>query len=186
MGQEAVNKKVVYAYMQAAQKGTRAAKQLKLVMMGEGAGKTSTVSSLLDKKFQKNQESTVGAAVNRCTIDRILVSKWKQTEVENQLQELPQLYNTEMKKCMSEISKNIDDKQSPVNIQQEKVPEEVVERVKEVVCAKDVSNGDVRIIILDLGGKEIYYEVHFMFLAPEDVVLMTFDASKGFDPSVVC
>jgi len=35
--------------------------------------------------------------------------------------------------------------------QQEKIPE-VVAKVKEVVEAKEVSNGDVRIIILDLGG----------------------------------
>ena len=187
MGRGAVNRKVIYAYLQAAQKGTRAANQLKLVMMGpEGAGKISTVGSLLDKQFQKSQKSTIGASVNRCIIDRIVVSKWKQIEMELQSQELPKLYKTEMKECMSEISKNLGDKQLPAFIQQEEVPEKVVTKVKEVVEAKEVSSGDVRIIILDLGGQEIYYEVHFMFLAPEDVVLMTFDASKGLMQPVVC
>jgi len=61
-------------------------------MMGaEGAGKTSTVNSLLDKKFQKNQESTIGAAANHCVIDRIWVTGWKQIKMENQSQELPKL-----------------------------------------------------------------------------------------------
>ena len=187
MGRGAVSKKVIYAYLQASQKGTRAANQLKLVMMGaEGAGKTSTVGSLLDKRFQKNQESTIGAAVNRCIIDRILVSRWKETEMELQSQELPKLYKTEMKERMSKITKSLGEKQIPASIQQEEVPEEVVTKVKEVVEAKEVSSGDVRIVILDLGGQEIYYEVHFMFLAPEDVVLMTFDALKGLKQPVVC
>ncbi|XP_065907695.1 uncharacterized protein [Dysidea avara] len=186
MGRAAVSKKVVYAYLQASHKGTRAANQLKLVMMGaEGVGKTSTVHSLLDKEFQRDQESTIGAAVNRCIIDRVLVSKWRQIEMKHHTQELPKLYNTEMKECISEISKNLSDKQIPTSIQQE-VPEEVVTRIKEVMGAKKVANDDVRIIILDLGGQEIYYEVHFMFLAPEDVVLMTFDASKGLKQPVVC
>ena len=178
---------MIYAYLQAEKKGTRAANQLKLVMMGaEGAGKTSTVGSLLDKQFQKNQESTIGAAVNRCIIDRIVVSKWKVLEMELQSQELPKLYKTEMKDRMSEITKNLGEKQVPASIQQEKVPDEVVTKVMEVVEAKEVSTGDVHIVILDLGGQEIYYEVHFMFLAPEDVVLMTFDASKGLKQPVVC
>ncbi|XP_065916801.1 uncharacterized protein [Dysidea avara] len=187
MGQKAVSKKVIYAYLQAAQKGTRTTNQLKLVMMGaEGAGKTSTVHSLLDKQFQKTQESTVGAAINRCIIDRIVVSKWKQIEMEYQSQELPKLYNTEMKEYISETSRNLGDKQIPAFVQQMDVPEEVVTRVKEVVESKEVSSRDVRIIVLDLGGQEIYYEVHFMFLAPEDVVLMTFDASRGLKHPVVC
>ena len=187
MGRGVVSKKVIYAYLQAEKKGTRAANQFKLVMMGaEGAGKTSTVGSLLDKQFQKNQESTIGVAVNHCVIDRILVSRWKQLQMELQSKELPKLYKTEIKERISEITKSLGDKQIPASIQQDEVPEEVVTKVKEVVEAKEVSSGDVRIIILDLGGQEIYYEVHFMFLAPEDVVLMTFDASKGLKQPVVC
>jgi len=187
MGRDEVSKKVVYAYYQAAQKGTRSANQLKLVMMGaEGAGKTSTVNSLLDKEFKRNEESTIGAAVNRCVIDRVLVSKWRQMEIKHHSEELPKLYKTEMKECMSEISKNVSDEQIPTSVQQEKVPEEVVTQIKEVMGAKKVTSGDVRIVILDLGGQEIYYEVHFMFLAPEDVVLMIFDASKGLKQPVVC
>jgi len=55
-----------------------------------------------------------------------------------------------------------------------------------VINSKKASSGDVRIIILDLGAQEIYYEVHFMFLAPEDIVLMPFDASKGLEQDVMC
>ena len=95
--QNTVSKKVLYAYLQAVQKGTRASNHVKLVMMGaEDAGKTSTVSSLLDKKFHQNQETTVGAAVNCCIMDRIKVTEWRQTEMEYQLQELTNLYNVEV------------------------------------------------------------------------------------------
>ena len=126
-------------------------------MGAEGAGKPSTVNSLLDKKFQKNQESTIGAAVNHfaCVIDPIFVSGWKQTEMEYQSQELPKLYNAEMKQCMSEISKNSSDEKISESIQQEEIPKEIVSRVREVVNSKKVFSGDVRIIILDLGGQEI-------------------------------
>ena len=55
-----------------------------------------------------------------------------------------------------------------------------------MVNSKEVSSGDVLIIILDLGGHEIYYNVHFMFLSPEDVMLMVFDASIGLKQPVVC
>ena len=187
MGRELINKRVVYAYLQAEQKGTRAANQLKLVMMGaEGVGKTSTVNSLLNKKFQRNQNSTVGAAVNHCIIDRVYVSKWRQIEMKHHSQELPKLYNSEMKECIKVISETLSDKQIPACAQPEKVSDELITQVKRVMETEEVVSGDVQIIILDLGGQEIYYEVHFMFLAPEDVVLMTFDASKGLTQPVVC
>ena len=42
----------------------------KLVILGaEGAGKTSSINTLLNLPFQPNQESTVGASVNKCTVD---------------------------------------------------------------------------------------------------------------------
>ena len=50
-------------------------------MLGpEGAGKTSTVHSLVGKEFQPEQPSTVGAALNSCTIDRIIVNDHLQEE----------------------------------------------------------------------------------------------------------
>ena len=61
-----------------------------------------------------------------------------------------------------------------------------VTKVQEVVDTKEIHDGDVRIIILDLGGQEVYYHVHFLFLAQEDVVFLTFDASKDLDQSVIC
>ena len=156
---------------------------MKLVMMGpEGAGKTS---SFLDKKFHENQQSTVGASLNTCTVERIFAFEWQQSEIKDQLENLPKKFKSRMKICVAEVSRNVDDKKVAVSSRREEIPKEVVSRVQEVVEAKEVSDGDIRVIILDLGGQEIYYKIHFVFLAPEDVVLMTFDASIGLDKPVI-
>ena len=87
---------------------------------------------------------------------------------------------------MPELSTKVDSELSSSSHKVEEViPDIVAAHVEEVVNAKEVSDGDVRIVILDLGGQEIYYEIHFLFLAPEDIVLLTFDASKGFDQPVI-
>ncbi|XP_065884558.1 uncharacterized protein [Dysidea avara] len=184
-----INKRIIIAYHEAMKKGTRASNQMKLVMMGaEGAGKTSTVGSFLGKQFQEDQPPTSGAELNSCTIERIFTSKWRQSEIKDQLEKLPRNFRSGMKTYISTISKNTPvhvDNQVAATGTQEEIPKEVVARVQEVLDTKDVSDGDIRVVILDLGGQEIYYEIHFMFLAPEDVVLMTFDASKGLDEAVI-
>ena len=90
MGQKIITKRTLLAYQLAKKTGTRKSNQLKLVMLGaEGAGKTSSVESLLDKQFTENQSSTVGANVNCCLTDRLFVSSWKQIEIAEQLAKLP-------------------------------------------------------------------------------------------------
>ena len=59
-------------------------------MLGaEGAGKTSSIHSLLNKAFQQHQPSTVGTDVNRCTVERIFAAKWKQVEIQHQFSRRP-------------------------------------------------------------------------------------------------
>ena len=185
MGQKKITKRTLLAYQLAMKTGKRKSNQLKLVMLGaEGAGKTSSVHSLLDKKFNENQTSTIGANINSCLTDRIFVSNWQQIEIADQLDNLPKLHKSSVKKLMPEMSpKDIELSQS--SDKEEVVPDLVAAHVQEVANAKEVSDGDVRIVILDLGGQEIYYEVHFLFLASEDIVLLTFDASKGLDQPVI-
>ena len=186
MGQKIITKRTLLAYQLAKKTGTRKSNQLKLVMLGaEGAGKTSSMESLLDKKFTENQASTVGANVNCCLTDRLFVSSWKQIEIAEQLAKLPKLHKSSVKKLMPEISTKVDSELSSSSQEVEVIPDIVAAHVEEVVNAKEVSDGDVRIVILDLGGQEIYYEIHFLFLAPEDIVLLTCDASKGFDQPVI-
>ena len=61
---------VAEAYEQAVKQGVRKANQFKIVMLGaEGAGKTCTVDSLLDKEFQPHQPSTVGADTHKANTD---------------------------------------------------------------------------------------------------------------------
>ena len=187
MEQKRITKRTLLAYQLAMKSGTRKSNQLKLVMMGaEGAGKTSSVGSLLDKQFNDDETSTVGASVNCCLTDRIFVSKWQQVFMADQLNNLPRLRKSSIKKSMPKMSPQVDDElHLSSDKEEEVVPDLVAAHVQEVVNAKEVSDGDVRIVILDLGGQEIYYEVHFLFLAPEDVVLLTFDASKGLDQPVI-
>ena len=184
MGQKRITKRTLLAYQLAMKSGVRKSNQLKLVMMGpEGAGKTSSVGSLLDKQFNDNETSTVGASVNCCLTDRIFVSKWQQILMADQLDNLPKLHKRSVKNSMSEMESELPPLYS--DKEEEVVPDLVAAHVQEVVNTKEVSNGDVRIVILDLGGQEIYYEVHFLFLAPEDIILLTFNASKGLDQPVI-
>ena len=186
MEQKVITKRTLLAYQLAMKTGTRKSNQMKLVMLGaEGAGKTSSVHSLLDKKFSESQASTVGANINYCLTDRIFVSRWQQIEIVAQLENLPKIHKSNVKKLMPKMSPKVDSELVGSQNIEEIVPSQVAACVQEVVNAKEVSDGDVRIVILDLGGQEIYYEVHFMFLAPEDIVLLTFDASKGLDQPVI-
>lgn len=189
------------AYQQALKKGKRASKKFKLVLVGaEGAGKTSCAHSLLGKKFEPQQPSTVGAAVNTCTADRMFATKWKQIALDHQLKQLPKQFKHELKSCMSKVSSTEEpaevekekvasfvqlEKSKPVE-QEDKIPDELATKVQEVVDTQEIHDGDVQIIILDLGGQEIYYHVHFLFLAQEDVVFLAFDASKDLDEPVIC
>jgi len=99
---------------------------------------------------------------------------------------LPKRFKSGIKTCISTFSNNLDEHNKPSGLNtQEEIPKDVATTVQEVLEAKDVSDGDIRVIILDLGGQEIYYEIHFLFLAQEDAVFMTFDASKGLDEPVI-
>ena len=187
MGQKIINKRTLLAYRLAMKTGTRKSNQLKLVMMGaEGAGKTSSVSSLLNKTFDDDETSTVGASINCCLTDRIFVSRWHQILMAEQLDNLPKLHKSNIKNLMPKMSPQVNEELHSSTSKAEVVPDLVAAHIQECVNAKEVSDGDVRIVILDLGGQEIYYEVHFLFLDPEDIILLTFDASKGLDQPVIC
>ena len=173
-----------------------------MLVGAEGAGKTSTAHSLLGKKFQPQQPSTIGAAVNICTADRFFATKWKQIALEHQLEQLPKQFKHELKVCMSKLPtekptsveeekvgstmQSVKQPQPPEYHPEEKIPDELASKVQEVVDTQEIHDGDVQIIILDLGGQEVYYHVHFLFLAQEDVVFLAFDASKDLDQPVIC
>ena len=164
--------------------GKQKSNQFKLVMLGpEGSGKTSSVHALLDKQFYWDQVSTVGVDINHCLTDRIFASKWRQNQLEDQLNYLGNLHKMNAKKAMLKLSRV--DNESLSNEAEEIVPDVFVPHIEEVIDTKVVSDDDIRIVIHDLGGQEIYYEAHFLFLAPEDIVLLTFDASKGFYQPVI-
>jgi len=201
-----ININDVIAYQQALKKGQRKANKFKIVMLGaEGAGKTSSVHSLLNQTFQQRQPSTVGAAVNRCTAKRIFAAKWKQVEIQHQLEYLPKQFNNKLKCFMypEESLKQSPDqsvasmsrvkelhhsmprkKETPQEYFSEEITQEIAAKVQEMVSTQEVHD-DIQITILDLGWQEIYYHIHFLFLAEEDVVFIAFKASEDLDQPVV-
>jgi len=191
--------------------GKRCANKFKLVLLGaEGAGKTSTAASLLNKDFTPLQPSTIGADVNTCTVDRILVSKWNHTDIAHHLEKLPKLYRSEVKAYIKAFrpsdKKAVPLEKKPVplpeklplqpnsltyhstkeQLQPQKMSEKDVVKVREVINTEEIDTDDVNIIMLDLGGQEIYYTIHFLFLAQEDVIFIAFNASQDLRKPVVC
>ena len=173
------------AYEAAMKEGSESSNQFKLVTLGaEGAGKTSSVNTLLNLPFKPNQESTVGASVNSCTIDMHLASsKWKKITAAFQVTEIPKQYKREVKAAV--YSKPVKPVVSEHSAQP--IPQEVINEVKEIITSKEEipQDGHIRIVIFDIGGQEVYYDVHFLFLAIEDVALLVFDCSKGLDDPVI-
>ena len=174
----------ILAYEKALKEGSECSNQFKLVTLGaEGAGKTSSVNTLLSLPFQPNQPSTIGASVNSCSVDTHLASsKWQKITALYRVAEIPKQYRREVKAAMSSVPVN------PVAPGPVKpVPQEVIDEVKAVIANKEEipPDGHIRIVIFDIGGQEVYYDVHFLFLAIEDVALLVFDCSKGLDDPVI-
>ena len=181
-GQESVDITVVKCYQEALKRGARSSNQFKLVTLGaEGAGKTTTINTLLNKPFQHNQSSTVGASVNSCSVDRQLASsKWHTITATFRISEIPKQHRSEVKSTMSLIS--IEHTSTPA----EPIPQEVIDAAKATAASEAVpKDGMIRIIVFDIGGQEVYYEIHFLFLAIEDTALLVFDASKHLHDSVI-
>ena len=203
--------RTIKAYQEALRMGKRRANKFKLVFLGaEGAGKTSTAASLLNKEFQPKQSSTVGAHRNTCTIDLMLVSKWKHTDIAHHLQKLPKQFRNEVKAYIKAF-KPSDEKSAKITtvpvedfsdhsskkqlqqqkmseedmVQPQKMSEEDMVKCKKIINTEEVDTDDVNIVMMDLGGQEIYYTIHFLFLAREDVIFIAFNASQGLTEPVV-
>lgn len=179
MGHNEFRKKAALSYEEAMNSGERAANKFKLVLLGpEGAGKTSTVGSLLGKQFQSNQPTTIGVDLNKCTVDRILATKWKETNIREHLEGVTNQYNCEMKACMNQVSRTFE---FPLQSKPSYDHANLV-KAKKVIESKSVGgSGNTKVIIYDLGGQEIYQIFRCLFLASEDIVFLVFNASIGLN-----
>jgi len=173
----------VSAYREALKKGSRSSNQFKLVTLGaEGAGKTSTINTLMGEKFQPNQETTVGASISSCKVTRsIATSNWQKITATARVAEIPQQRRGEMKAQIELISLDPTPQSAPVKPE---VHQKAVKELKEIMATQDIKKDETRIIVFDIGGQEVYYEIHFLFLAVEDVALLVFKASIGLHTPV--
>ena len=177
------------AYEAAMKEGSESSIQFKLVTLGaEGAGKTSSINTLLNLPFKPNQESTVGASVNSCTVDmHLTTSKWKKITATFQIAEIPKRYKKEINAAVK-LAKSDPVNLDPINpVPQKPISQKVIDEVKEIIANKEEipQDGHIRIVVFDIGGQEVYYDVHFLFLAIEDVALLVFDCSKDLDDPVI-
>ena len=155
-----------------------------MVTLGaEGAGKTSSVNTLLNLPFQPNQASTIGTSVNSCSVDTHLASsKWQKITAICRVTEIPKQYRRELQAAISSVSVN---PVAPAPVKP--FPQKVIDEMKALIANKEEipPDGHIRIVIFDIGGQEVYYDVHFLFLAIEDVALLVFDCSKDLDDPVI-
>ena len=184
MTSDSLDAHVIMAYEAALKEGSQSSNQFKLVTLGaEGAGKSSSVNTLLNLPFQPNQESTVGASVNSCSVDTYLASsKWQKITAAFQITQINKQHKSEVKAAMSSVTVK------PVTPAPVKpIPQEVLDEVKAVMTSKEEvpQDGHIRIVIFDIGGQEVYYDVHFLFLVIEDVALLVFDCSQGLDDPII-
>ena len=162
---------------QQTQKEKCALNQFKLVVLGPcGAGKTSTVHSLLDKNYQPHQPSTVGADIS-CTstadtIDCLYTCEWELKEMFKYIEELAAQYSEikikrERRKQLEGILKDLED--------------DAAYESAEVQQNEAMPEAKLKIVIYDIGRQEIYYDMQFLFLASQDTILLIFNASIGLD-----
>ena len=174
----------ILAYEKALKEGSECSNQFKLVTLGaEGAGKTSSVNTLLNLPFQPNQASTIGTSVNSCSVDTHLASsKWQKITAMYRVTEIPKQYRRELQAAISSVSVN---PVAPAPVKP--FPQKVIDEMKALIANKEEipPDGHIRIVIFDIGGQEVYYDVHFLFLAIEDVALLVFDCSKDLDDPVI-
>jgi len=163
--------------------GSRSSNQFKLVTLGaEGAGKTSTINTLMGEKFQPNQETTVGASISSCKVTRsIATSKWMKITATARVAEIPRQRRGELKAEIALLSLDPTPQSAPVKPE---IHQKAVKDLKEIMATQDIKKDETRIIVFDIGGQEVYYEIHFLFLELEDVALLVFKASIGLHAQV--
>ena len=181
---DSIDAHFIAAYEAALKEGSESSNQFKLVTLGaEGAGKTTSINTLLNLPFKRNQQSTIGASVNSCSVDMHLASsKWQKITASFRVTEIPKQYKREVKAAMASIPVK-----PVVPVPVKPTPQEIIDEVKAVIASEEEipQDGHIRIVIFDIGGQEVYYDVHFLFLAIEDVALLVFDCSKGLDDPVI-
>ena len=182
-----IDPQTIEAYQKAKEKGERYSNQFKLVTLGaEGAGKSSTIGTLFNEKFDPRKKSTIGAAINTCTVDHHMAAGWQKFSDTALL--LKKLKNQHQQEIRVEM-KSVSTEGASYSPQVEEMPKNIITEVKnmfkETAGNETMTDGDTRIMVFDLGGQEVYYEIHYLFLAIEDIALLVFDASKNLDAEVI-
>jgi len=182
-GTDKIDAYTISAYQMALKEGSRSSNQFKLVTLGaEGAGKTTTIGTLFGEKFQPDQETTIGASINAGKIARSMASsKWHKIKAIARVAQIPVQRKGELKAQMALLSLQPTSQNEPVD---PVYHQKAVDEVKEILATEDVKEDEIKIIVFDIGGQEVYYDIHFLFLAVEDVALLVFKAPLGLHTQI--
>ena len=155
-------------------------------MGAEGAGKSSTIGTLFNEKFDPDKKSTIGAAINTCTVDHHMTTGWQKIPNTSVLvKKLTKQHQHEIRAEMNSTSFKHAFFPRDKRIPQEVLVKEIENVFKVTLLDGEITDDDTRITVFDLGGQEVYYEIHYLFLAIEDVALLVYNASKNLDKEVI-
>jgi len=181
-------KEIVMAHRRA-MKAACEANQFKIVMLGvEGSGKTCTVHSLLDKPFQSNQPATVGAESHHIAVKNELTFHcahaldWNEKDITQHCSDLTVHQKFEAKTSTFNFLELLENLEDTVG---EDISQEEISQSQNTMEYTETPDGKIRISIFDLGGQEVYYELHFLFLASQNIIFLTFNASVDLNDPVV-
>ena len=155
-------------------------------MGAQGAGKSSTVGTLFNETFDPDKKSTIGAAVNTCTVDHHMTTGWQKIpNTSVLLKKLTKQHKHEIRAEMNCTSIRHAFLPRDKKVPQKALVKEIENVFKVTLLDCEITDGDTRIIVFDLGGQEVYYEIHYLFLAIEDIALLVFNASENLDKEVI-
>ena len=93
-------------------------------------------------------------------VDRHLGSQWEKVTATFRITQIPKHYKSEVKSAMALVSIE----PSLPTALDEKMPPQLYKEVIDTVNSEDIQHQEVRCIVFDIGGQEIYYEIKFLFL----------------------
>lgn len=163
----------------------------RLVLLGQGrAGKTSTVRSLVGKRFDEMQTSTLGVETSSCEIHRSDAKDWLESEHVSETEGLiKQLLETRTTKAEKDAKAETDASGVQKDVTRAKpqrklstamvrrLPvEDVATRLDQMTSLglKEDGARSITFSTWDFGGQSVFHNLHHLFLSRYSVYLVVF------------